>query len=532
MGEERLFLFHTHTEVTVTSSEFIKNSGGDTGIRDAALQDEVNIVLSDLHLSEGKTLIRTETLPFARRMWRWIRSLIGPVEPLREIEEKNPLEDFPHDEIFDAFVHKISERYAGMPVLRLRLMGDAFDPLAVTWKGKFIDHPFEYVAEDKIRRIIEGHRVFFDALVRFLHLPNTQLDLFVGNHDQFLVWPAVQDMIRNRLCGEDPSLLAKLRFVDQDMNFTDVHRRVLYYHGMNAEPSNTINAEDCILYTRFGVKLDRPVLNMPLGSYMTIRVVNKIKMKNPLVGRLHNVASVWVNAALHRWGWNVYAGAALFWTFVHSQLLAFWNIRRKSKFWLTVKIVFATIVDDSVGRYANKMLKDRDDVDVVVMGHDHRWRRQSGAAGTYINTGSWALMFDLVEPEFPRLWKRFRRIEKLWRGLLHFLQTGEIRFAAQLTKLIGFITLVAAMSTFLAVSFPAEEGWMIWGMHISGFKIPMGILLVFVLLSGVIRIFAVKPKVVTSLKLTFARIKHTEDKGLQADLMEYLPEEGQIRACV
>lgn len=516
----------------MTSSEFTKNSGGDGGIREVAMQDEVNIVLSDLHLSEGKTLIRTESLPFARRVWRWVRSWFGSVEPLREIEEENPLEDFPHDEIFDAFVRVISERYADVPVLRLRLMGDAFDPLAVTWQGKFIDHPFEYVAEDKIRRIIEGHRVFFDALVRFLHLPNTRLDMFVGNHDQFLVWPSVQEMIRDRLCGKDPSLLTKLRFVDQDMGFTDVHRRVLYYHGMNAEPSNTINPEDCILYKRFGVTLERPVLNMPLGSYWMIRVVNKIKLKNPLVGRLHNISSVWVNAALHRWGWNVYAGSALFWTFVHSQLLAFWNIRRKSKFLLTVKIVLATISDDSVGRYAMKCLKERDDIDVVVMGHDHHWTRQSSPDGTYINTGSWALMFDLVEPEFPRIWKRFPRIEKLWRGLLHFLQTGEIRFAAQLTKLVGFIALVIAMATFLAASFPPEEGWQIWNIHVSDFKIPIGILLVFVVLSGVIRIFAVKPKVVTSLKLTFACIRHTEDKGLQADLMEYLPENGRIRECV
>lgn len=504
---------------------------GDGPSPDVPQLEEVSVVVSDMHLSAGKVLQVRVKRRASSRLCRWVKGFFAPVESSAVIEVPNPLEDFVYDDVFDAFVAKIVATYGRAETLRIRLMGDCFDPLAVTWNGRLVDPPFEAAAAYKMRRIIRGHATFFNALDRFLRLPNAKLDVFVGNHDQFLCWPEVQKQILRRLAAGDAALAAKIRFVDQSMDFEDFDRGVLYDHGMNSEAHNTIEPRNAILTDHFGQPLKRPVLNKPLGSHMTVSLANRLKLKNPLIGRMPTEWDIWLHAAKHQWAWGVFAGFALLWMLIYNQLFAFWDIRRKTGFLTVLRVVLATTKHNPVDTYAQKLFRRREGVRVVVLGHSHIPRRVTGPDGTYINTGTWSMKLRFLHPTFTYSWKRFRWFEVVWRTIGHFLKTGELAFTRQLTKLVGFVAAVTAGLVFLLTSFP-RNGFHVLSYDLLDLKLPVGILLVFLIVAGLFRIFAVKPDLADDTQFTFGLIRHDKDGGLQADLMRYVPQEDAIRDYV
>jgi len=504
------------------------------GIEPVVLE-EVNIVVSDMHISEGLEKNEKYRPSRLRRFWNWWVGLFSSVERHPVINPKNPLEDFPDDGKFVSFIDRVLETYGRASVVRLRLNGDTFDPLAVTWNGKFADPPYEHAAAGKMGRIIAGHPRFFDALARFIRQPNCFVDLFVGNHDLFMVWERVQRKILRRLAGEDADLAKKIRFVDQRMDFRDVHREVLYIHGHDAEANNTIDPKSVVLTHRFGRTIKNPILNAPYGSFMTVGLVNKIKQHNPLVGRLTNYKALWRNAALHKWGWALYAALATIGNYLSNAFFDIWDVRRKTQLRLHLRVILQTMEDQPVDIYAKRLLKEyAGKIKAVILGHSHEHRRITGPEGTYINTGTWALLFDLRWRKFEEhefRWKRFRQLETVWLTTKHLFKTGELRFATYVTRVLGWIAFVLALVVFLLVSFP-KEGLSIWSYQISDFKVPAFILLVFVLVSGLVRFLSSKPEVVVTQRLTFGLVRHYSDGGLNVELMEYLPEEQTFRECV
>jgi UDP-2,3-diacylglucosamine pyrophosphatase LpxH len=491
--------------------------------------EEVNVVVSDMHLSAGKTLTVRAAHTFRYKVVRLVRKLRGHAAPPDVVEVPNPLEDFPYDDVFAAFVEHLVRRFAGVDLLRLRLMGDVFDPLAVTWKGRLVDPPFETVAVRKMRAVIAGHPQFFDALAWFVRQSNARLDLFVGNHDQFLSWQRVQREIVRRIAGDDAEAAARIRFVDQSMDFEETSRGVLYYHGMNAEAHCHIDPKTTVLTEIFGKRMKRPVLNQPLGSHMTVELASRIKLYNELVGRAHDPV-VWVDAIKRRWSWAAYAALMLAW-FLYNQLFSTFDHRRRTKLITILEVILSMFRKNPVDGYAAKLLKQREGIRAVVLGHSHHWRRITGPEGTYLNTGTWAHTVKLVWPTFDLRWKRFRWVELAWRTLLHFLRTGELRFARQMTKLLGFVAGIAAACTYLMMSF-TKNGFGDLSPTLTDLKLPVGILLVFFVIKGLFGIFAVKPEVVEATRFTFALVTHGRDGGLTADLMEYVPAEDTVRECV
>lgn len=491
--------------------------------------EEVNVVVSDMHLSAGKTLTVRAAHTFRYKVARLARKIRGHAEPPDVVEVPNPLEDFLYDDAFASFVSHLVRRFAAADCLRLRLMGDVFDPLAVTWKGRLVDPPFETVAARKMRAIIAGHRVFFDTLASFVRLPAAKLDLFVGNHDQFLSWPRVQREIVRRVAGDDAAAASRIRFVDQSMDFEDADRGVLYYHGMNAEAHCHIDPKTTVLTEIFGKPMRRPVLNQPLGSHMTVELASRIKLYNELVGRTQTDRDVWVDAVKRRWSWAAYAALMLAW-FLYNQLFSTFDHRRRTKLVTILEVILSMFRKNPVDGYAAKLLK-REGVRVVVLGHSHVARRVTGPEGTYLNTGTWAHTVKLVWPTFDLRWKRFRWVELAWRTLLHFLRTGELRFARQMTKLLGFVAGIAAACAYLMMSF-TKNGYGDLSPTLTDLKLPVGILLVFFVIKGLFGIFAVKPEVVEATRFTFALVTHGRDGGLTADLMEYVPVEDAVRECV
>jgi len=506
-------------------------SGAPAAPDDSTLE-EVNVVVSDCHLSEGMVRREKFRASWPLRAWRWWVGLFSTVRVHPVVNPLNPLEDFPDDGKFVAFIDKVIETYGRAKTVRLRLLGDMFDPLAVTWNGRFADPPYEHAGSGKMGRIIAGHPAFFDALAGFLKRPNCFVDIFVGNHDVFLVWERVQRKIVRRLTDGDPELAGKIRFFDQHREFQDIDKGVLYYHGNNAEASDTVEAKTVVLTHRFGRPIRHPILNMPYGAFMTVGLVNKIKLYNPLVGRLTKYKDLWQNAALHRWGWALYVIMATVGNYLFNAFFDIWDVRRKTNLRTHLRMMFMNLQEQSVDNYAKKLLKKYEGrIKAVILGHSHEWRRVTDSLGTYVNTGTWSLMFELRWPRFEQKWKRCRRLELVWLTTKHLMRTGELRFGSYITNILGWVTAVGVMLTFLLISFP-KEGWRLWSYQLADLKVPIGILLVFLLISGLIRFLSVKPTVVVTQRLTFGLVRHYSDGSMNVELMEYKPEENAFRECV
>ncbi len=490
--------------------------------------DEVEVVLSDAHLSEGPILnVVRKPRPIVRA-WR---AVFGRQAEPRIMQLPNSLEDFPDDTVFVSFLDRIVEKHGDAGVLRLRLMGDMFDFLAVPWHGELKDPPFESVAWSKMKRIIAGHTAFFDALAAFVRRANARLDIFVGNHDVHLVWPKVQACILDRLCGREEALRERVRFIDQRQGFRDIYRGVLYDHGMNAEVHTAIDRNNVILKTGVGgIHLKRPVLNQPLGNYMTIGLAQPLKLRNKLIGRMPTEKDIWLHAAKFNWKWGLYAGLMVLWIFIYNQFFAFWDIRRKTGLLTVLRVVLATYRKNPVEAWSMKLL-GQDGVRVVVTGHSHIERRVTGPDGTFINTGTWSKKLRFVWPQFPRLWKRFRWLEPAWRSTVHFFRTGELRLATKIMKVIGFLVLVAALATFLLTNFPEHSpDFVTW--HPNDLKVYAALALVFIVTVGLWKFLTVEPDTELATRYTFALVRHRPDGTLNAELMEYFPSDGSFRECV
>jgi len=442
--------------------------------------ETVDIVVSDLHLSEGArvSLIYGGRRGISRAGRSVLHHVFGVGERREEVD--NWLEEFHYDGEFANFLDLICERYRDCGTLRLRLLGDIFDPLTVSWKGQYQDPLYEDVAEAKLRRIIAGHPTFIQSLARFVARPNCRLDFFAGNHDLFLVWPKVQQLLRVVLANGDADLNSKIRFVDHLQCFRLKEQGVLYEHGNKAEPHNSVKPKDAIVTEVLGQELKHPILNAPYGNYMFVDMVIRLKYGNPLVGSVRSDKRVWNYAFRYRWVWGLRTGVLLLWHFIYSHFLAIADIRRKATFRRILDIVAWTTSNQSVDQYAEQLLERNPDVKVVALGHSHNKRCLTSDKGTYLNVGNWSRSYRLEEPAFEMTWDRWPRIEFAWRALQHFFLTGEVRFAWQLTKFVGGLALIAAMLAFLFGAFDGGA-WTFWPLDPITAKVLVGIALVFML---------------------------------------------------
>lgn len=497
----------------VNNGPFIANGGP---LPSPVSDEETVIVVSDLHMSEGvgAEIIGRPSWPV--RAWQDIKRFWLGWESHRDIHKKNPLEDFPDDGPWVSFLDLLLAVYGQVPRLTLKLLGDTFDPHAVSWRGAMTDSPFESVGVRKMHKIIAGHPRFFDALASFIRRPNCRLDIFAGNHDLFLVWPRVRRIIIRRLAGRDREARQRIRFIDQEHSFRELDRGVLYYHGMDAETQNTVDPRTVILRPKFGWFKGQALLNEPYGSLMNVRVVNRIKSYNPLIGRLVNYRGLLRNAAVRRWGWLFYTAFRFIWHFALT-LIKGTVVGRRVGLSGILRFVGETITNDAVDRYARRLLRRDGRFKTVILGHSHDWRRVTTPDGTYINTGTWTLMFELARSSIEYRWRRWRPVEWLWRSWLAFLHVGEDGFMTQVAKFVIWVAAaLGAAFAYLVLEWPVTAT----------------VLLVTVVLSGVLRLFWPRPGVVTAQRFTFALVRHGPGGKLDVDLMEYLPASGSFRECV
>jgi UDP-2,3-diacylglucosamine pyrophosphatase LpxH len=483
---------------------------------------EVAYSVSDQHLGEGARM----RLPY--RTWRrHVRSFFGMAPHAPEtVEVDNPLEDFVADEEFAAFVAHLGRLHADASVLTLRLLGDVFDPMAVRYRGRLVDPPYEDPAAEKMRTIIAGHPTYFAALAAFVRLPNARLDMFVGNHDLFLAWPGVQEVLRAQLAGDDAALRGKLRFFDGRRRFELVEHGVLYYHGHNAEEAVASDPERIILLPAES-GLRAPVLNVPYGSFLVSDVVSALKRRNVLVGRAHSYQDVLSNAVRYRWGWMVFSVYAFLWSVVRHAFFGVSGVQRRGGFFAALRIVRAGFDEKPLDRYAVDLLAARqagEGLRGVVMGHSHDARRMTTPAGVYVNTGTWTPRYSLVPPHVEFRWPwPLRPFEWPLRVVQFVARRRRLPYANAISVALGLAGSVSVVLAVASLRFrediapylpPSLDGrWDIAGV----------VALLFFAAGVAVQFVAARPALVSSSRFTCARARHFADGTDDLRLLEWHP---------
>ena len=488
------------------------------------------VIVSDIHKGEGQTIEVQRRHQLKNRLVQMLHRLleltlkligvrIGRLSPLGTVEIPNPLEDFPYDDVFVAFVRRIIATWGHANVLGLKMMGDCFDALAVTCEGRQGVRPTEGVGANKMKKIIRGHPRSFDILAEFIALPNAYLDIFTGNHDSFLNWPAVQRILIRRISKGDALLAAKIRFVDYRSRYRQVEDGVLFDHGMNAEPHTALDPDKPFITERLGKKLRNPELNEPIGNLMTEQVVNPSKIRNDNLARLKDAES-WTEAVRRgRYFWGLFIG----WN------LAVFAAKSAHRLRTILEVVFATTKHDPVDDYGESILREYGGIIVAVfLGHSHRAKRSTVAGlGTYINVGSPARIRRLEWPNLAYHWKSFRKIEELWRGFLHHLYSAKTPVGRKVTVSLLYLVVMGLIIAFLQTSFIGA--WAYTLTVIKGFAI---VTFAFLVLKSFTHLFMVKPDVVEYQLFTCGLKRCYSDGTLLVDLMEFNPIDDVIREYV
>ncbi|MBX9765742.1 MAG: metallophosphoesterase, partial [Bdellovibrionales bacterium] len=215
---------------------------------------KLKLVVSDLHLGVGK---------------------------FHSAGEINQLEEFYYDERFAEFLNYYSTGEYQEAEVELILNGDILNFLQVDYRGHFLSVITESISLEKLKNIVGGHPVFFDALRKFSKLPNHSVVYIVGNHDQCMLWPATRTYFSE-------SVGTEVKFRNIVYFFDGVHIE----HGHMHEVANRLDPK------KFFLKKDvpEPILNLPLGSHFFVDFVLKVKMENPYIDKVRPFT------ALIRWG--------------------------------------------------------------------------------------------------------------------------------------------------------------------------------------------------------------------------------------
>jgi len=155
----------------------------------------------------------------------------------------HPMEDFRSDREFALMLRHLHESYPLDVLLELHGNGDIFDFMAVPYLGKFRAVPTVDAALTEMKTIIERHPEFFAGLRWILEVrPDAVVIFTIGNHDQDLAWPEVQELIRKLLvpAGQEH----RVRFVREDGVGT---AKIL--HGDGYDPLNAVPPDEEMFIT-------------------------------------------------------------------------------------------------------------------------------------------------------------------------------------------------------------------------------------------------------------------------------------------
>lgn len=353
------------------------------------------------------------------------------------------LEAFQDDKIFAHFIKMLIKRYKDSDTkVNLILNGDTFDPLAIPYKGKNMVIPYERVDLYKIKKIIKNHPYIFNALRLFLGLENFKISFIIGNHDLCLHWPSVKEAVVERLGKYNAS---RIHFVTEitEGNIYISHGNTEYHN--KTSPNPITDQTILVAFKRDGWRKmlkeemfeKEKVLDVPLGHHLVVALQNPLKKYNLLVGHMRQHGFVWLDAIFGMFRENHYRKHRLFFaiaviTTIWVTMKYWWYTKDRGIIKKILRVLGWTITNALEGQRPRDeaiRLLERDDIDIVIFGHEHVHRYETIRVGPknklYLNSGTWQLMREVQVPPIKLKWRRAQKLERIlkraWRYLVKFL---------------------------------------------------------------------------------------------------------------
>lgn len=339
----------------------------------------------------------------------------------------NPLELFNADSEFCHTVDNIMETHGSCGAqLELNLNGDTFDFLRVPFHGRIKAEPTEEAAIEKIKIIFSAHPLVVETWRKFLSRGG-KIKFFIGNHDLELVWPNVQNFIRQELSkNQSHNIDSRIEFL-----FEEIKNGVHISHGNNAEWNSTVRPEKVFLTKRLGQPLNPPLLRHPYGNHLVTDQANvlsrgtKLFKGNWWVGRVEPHRFVILEAlAKNKW-FALWAIIIWFITPFCHRFSRRWWVRKSASLWTLFRLNWNSLVVAAYNKlrgkdftdYAKKILAENKNIDVVISAHIHTCILIKTKDNTIMFTGNGSTAYDWEMPKLDLKWKRFRRLEKALRYL-------------------------------------------------------------------------------------------------------------------
>jgi len=322
---------------------------------------KIKLIVSDLHLGAGKNF---------------------------EDGSINSFEEFYYDAQFEEFLNYYTTGDYADSEVELILNGDILNLLQIDYHGHYLSVITEGITVQILKRIVEGHPGFFQALRNFIKNGKNSITYVVGNHDQGMLWPQAREYL-NQVTG------TTIRYRNMVYFFDGVHIE----HGHMHEPANRLDPK------KFFIKKEypEPILNLPFGSFFFVEFVLKIKKFNPNIDKVRPFKS------MVRWGLiqETQFMIVTFFKLVRFMLEAIFSSDPRKRYpWKQILKVLAegTIFPD-LDSAARKILKD-ERIHTVVFGHNHVYRyRQWQRGKQYFNTGTWTELTSLDFASFGKFTK-------------------------------------------------------------------------------------------------------------------------------
>ncbi len=199
--------------------------------------------------------------------------------------------------------------------------------------------------------------------------------------------------------GQYPSEKVKL-IADRD--------RLLYEGGLEVRHGNQFEAGNILNFEKplLSEHLDRPVLNIPWGSFYVLKIVNRLKWEREFVDKVRPVKLfVLFGLVIDPWFTIRFVSLSVFY-FLKTRFT--WSPKRRANWKVTLDILRQeTKVFLDLEEEARQILDERADLKTVIFGHTHRPMNKIYPDGKqYINTGTWTKMINL---DWRGLGQQFKR---------------------------------------------------------------------------------------------------------------------------
>ena len=303
------------------------------------------LVLSDFHLGKGKFLKNGQL---------------------------NILEDFFEDDRFEEFTNFYSSGKHYWSNVHLVLNGDILNMIQIDLDGVFTHIVDEEHSLHSLEKINDGHRVFFEALRKFLSAPNKRITYVIGNHDAAMAFEKTQERFREIVGG-------KVHFCFE-LNEDGIHIE----HGHRFEVINTVPPSKYFIKGPCGKK----ILNLPWGSLFCISVLPVLKKDRPMIDKVRPMSAYIKWTLLHDIGFFFRMASKVIRYLVNTRFDAY--VKQNRNFRTSLKILKQITIYPKYERMAKSILRSSPHTHTVIMGHTHvvEWRRYPEGK-YYFNSGTW-----------------------------------------------------------------------------------------------------------------------------------------------